>query len=75
MDNMRNDVKFLDEEDARRGVPVTPEEMKDNFRRFCERPDVKALVNSKRLFQDFVEQKNIILVLQVSRHARSCIST
>ncbi|CAI5506779.1 unnamed protein product [Closterium sp. Naga37s-1] len=64
MDNMRKDVGFLDAEDARQGVPVTPEELKDNFRLFCERNDVASLVSSQRLFEDFVDSKSIVLVLQ-----------
>eukprot|EP00475_Leptophrys_vorax_P041735 TRINITY_DN78783_c0_g1_i1.p1 TRINITY_DN78783_c0_g1~~TRINITY_DN78783_c0_g1_i1.p1 ORF type:complete len:318 (-),score=26.34 TRINITY_DN78783_c0_g1_i1:264-1217(-) len=64
MDNMRKDIEFLDAEDSRLGIPVTHEELKDNFRLFCGREDVAALVSGDRLYEDFVDMKGIVLVLQ-----------
>lgn len=64
MNSMRNDVNFLDLEDARSGSAVTPGEIKDNFRKFCDRPDVSSVVSGERLFDDFINRHKIIQTLQ-----------
>ena len=67
MDNMRADVRYLDAEHVRNDIPVTHEEMADNFSKFCLSPDVQNLVSGEHLYNDFVEQHRIILLLQVGR--------
>lgn len=62
--SMRNDVKFLDEEVARKERPYTQEEMKEHFKGFCQRQDVAAVVPSDQLYDSFVKKSNIVLVLQ-----------
>lgn len=64
MDKMRADVRYLDAEDARRGIPVTHLEMADRFRKFCFAEDVQSLVSGERLYKDFVDRHRILYVLQ-----------
>ena len=67
MDNMRADVRHLDSEDARKDIPVTHEEMADNFSKFCLSDNVQTLVSGQHLYNDFVDQHRIVLLLQVGR--------
>lgn len=64
MNKMRADVQFLEAEEARKGIPVTHEEMADRFHKFCHSSDVQVLVSGDRLYSDFVEKHKIVLLLQ-----------